>query len=98
MNMTIIPTIKVHSLVTTETAMMKQLSPRCIKCKKLEAEQYIHYQSFDTATTEIYIFPSICKDTHQGWQTVFLLCQGYVIFFKDFIYLFMRDTEREADT
>lgn len=56
--------IKVHSLVTTETAMMKELSPRCIKCKKLDTEKYIQLQSVDKKNYGN-VCISICKDAHQ---------------------------------
>lgn len=40
------------------TAMIKEISRGCIKCKKLDTAQHTYYESIDIKTMKRYIFPS----------------------------------------
>ena len=39
-----------------------------------------------------------CKNTYITIYMNYALCKLHITFFKDFIYLFIRDTEREVET
>lgn len=62
-------------------AMMQEISPRWIKCKKLDAEQHTQYESTDIKTMKMQIFSfGKIHTKHSGLERVLLFCQGYLNF------------------
>lgn len=85
MNMTIKPKIKVPFIVTMEifgvTAMMQEISPICIKYKKLDAEQHTQCECIDMKIREMCVFPPGRIHTKPlGLERALMLCWEYLNF------------------